>query len=139
MLQPSDTCIRSPSRNELTVCFYAANSTLQWWTNIIPYPVLRTSRKSIRYYPASTDINPILSRHNQGSNLRFLDVPVSLRCFLYYFESSDDVCQNRGNRSNEIPRTWSGRKLNEQAGYLVNKSVTLPTARPQSPGLRKRK
>ena len=41
------------------------------------------------------------------------------------------VCQDRGNRSNEIPWTWHQGHLKEQAGFLVTRSLTLSLAPPQ--------
>ena len=38
------------------------------------------------------------------------------------------VCQGRGNRSNEIPWTWHQGQLQEQAGFLVSRSLTLSSA-----------
>ena len=34
-------------------------------------------------------------------------------------------CQGRGNRSNEIPRTWHQGQLKERAGLVVSRSLTL--------------
>ena len=39
-------------------------------------------------------------------------------------------CQGRGNRTNEIPWTWHQGQLKERAGFLVSRSLTLPSAPP---------
>ena len=44
-------------------------------------------------------------------------------------------CQSRGNGSNEIPRTWQPKEL---AGFLVSRSLTLPSARPRAEGVIRR-
>ena len=45
------------------------------------------------------------------------------------------ICQGRGNRSNEILCTWELGQRNERAGFLVSRSLTVPSAPPWTGGV----
>ena len=49
---------------------------------------------------------------------------------LMELDTGATVCQGRGNRLNEMPRTWQLGQLNDQAGFLVRRSLKLPSAPP---------